>query len=363
MGTDLEPQGQLTEDAPHEPVPAMPGRVSLSSHQMTAATATELRVGTGWYTRRSHSTRRAISFIGVVIVLVAAWELYKLVWTAGGWITPVRPGNVTMPHTWDMVLELFAPVRRGGDMLILDLIGRSFWTLREAFVGFAIGGVFGFGIGVLFVRSRLAERAFMPYVVASQTVPIIAIAPMVVVWGGRLSIPQWLSVSIISAYLTFFPVAINTLRGLRSPDPIAMELMRSYAAKPREVLWKVQVPAALPYIFTALKVSATAAVIGALIGELPAGFQNGLGRVLLTFSQQFAVRSAKLYATVIVTALVGILFVGIVMFVEHRVLRRSRRPEADAMAGAAAAGGVLAAARHRAHTTVRTMSLTRRRPQ
>jgi NitT/TauT family transport system permease protein len=165
----------------------------------------------------------------------------------------------------------------------------------------------------------------MPYVVASQTVPILAIAPMVVVWGGRLDIPQWLSVAVISTYLTFFPVAINTLRGLRSPDPTALELMRSYAATPRDVLWKVQVPASLPYVFTALKVSATASVIGALIGELPAGFQNGLGRALLTFSQQFAVRSAKLYATVLVTALAGILFVGIVTFAEHRLVDATRR--------------------------------------
>ena len=262
------------------------------------------------------------------MTLAAAWELYKLVWGALGWTEPVNPSNVVMPHTWDMIGELFEPIRRGGNVLILELLTRSFWTLREAVVGFLIGGLFGFSLGVLFVRSTMAERAFMPYVVASQTVPILAIAPMVVVWGGRLSIPQWLSVSIISAYLTFFPVAINTLRGLRSPDPTALELMRSYAAKPNEVLWKLQVPSALPYIFTALKVSATASVVGALIGELPAGFQDGLGRALLQFSQQFAVRSTALYSTVIITALVGILFVGAVTFVEHRLVDPSRRQPA-----------------------------------
>jgi NitT/TauT family transport system permease protein len=234
-----------------------------------------------------------------------------------------------MPHVWDMVIELFRPVRRGGNMLILDLVTRSIFTLREAFAGFVAGGVFGFGLSVLFVRSTLLERAFMPYVVASQTVPIIAIAPMVVVWGGRLDIPQWLSVAVISAYLTFFPVAINTLRGLRSPDPNAMELMRSYAAKPSEVLWKLQVPSALPYIFTALKISATASIIGALIGELPAGFGEGLGRALLTFSSQFGARSVKLYATVIITAIVGIAFVGLVVYVEKRVVAAPRAYEED----------------------------------
>jgi len=271
--------------------------------------------------------RRVISFVGVVAVMVVLWEGYKLMWTFFGWIEPVRPDNVVMPHTWDMILELFQPVRRGGQILIIDLSSRSFWTLREALLGFVIGGSIGFGLGVLFVRSGLAERAFMPYVVASQTVPILAIAPMVVVWGGRLAFPQWVSVSVIAAYLTFFPVAINTLRGLRSPDPNAIELMRSYAASPREVLWKLQFPAALPYIFTALKISATASVVGALIGELPAGFQSGLGRALLTFSQQFAVRSTKLYSTVLVCALVGVLFVGFITWLEHRVIKETREVE------------------------------------
>lgn len=283
----------------------------------------------GAWERLPTRTRRVLSFAGVVASLVILWEGYKLIWNAFGWIEPVRPDNVVMPHTWDMVLELFQPVRRGGALLIVDLSSRSFWTLREALFGFIIGALIGFGLGVLFVRSTLAERAFMPYVVASQTVPILAIAPMVVVWGGALAITQWMSVAIIAAYITFFPVAINTLRGLRSPDPTALELMRSYAASPNEVLWKLQFPSALPYIFTALKVSATASVVGALIGELPAGFQNGLGRALLTFSQQYAVRSAKLYATVIICALVGILFVTVVTLIERRVIHETRQLEGD----------------------------------
>ena len=160
---------------------------------------------TGRWQRLSPRARRWISIAGVVLALVAFWEIYKLIWSTLGWINPVRPDNVVMPHTWDMVLELFQPVRRGGTMLILDLAERSLWTLREAGLGFAMGALIGFGLGVLFVRSTLAERAFMPYVVASQTVPILAIAPMVVVWGGALDFPQWISVSVISAYLTFFP--------------------------------------------------------------------------------------------------------------------------------------------------------------
>jgi NitT/TauT family transport system permease protein len=148
---------------------------------------------------------------------------------------------------------------------------------------------------------------------------------MVVVWGGRANLPQWLSVSMIAAYLTFFPVAINTLRGLRSPEPTSIELMRSYASTPSETLWKLQVPAALPFIFTALKVSAAASVIGAIVGELPAGLRGGLGRDLLQFSQQFTAAPEKLFAAVIIAGLAGIAFVGLVTFVEHRVVAPTRR--------------------------------------
>lgn len=269
---------------------------------------------------RAQRWRSVRSFLVVTAVLVAAWELYKLVGTSLGITDPVRPDNVTMPHVWDIAAELFAPIQRGGEPTIVFLVQASLLTLREAVVGFVVGGLIGFGIGVGFVRFRLAERAFLPYVVASQTVPIIAIAPMVVIWGLQLDIPTWIAVSMISTYLTFFPVAINTLRGLRSPDPAAFELMQSLAADPRQVLWKLRVPAALPYIFTALKISASASIVGALIGELPGGVRDGLGQTLLRFASRYAVASPKVYATLIVTCLVGIGFVGLVTLAERRVL-------------------------------------------
>ena len=273
----------------------------------------------------SRTTRSGLSILGIIAVFVLFWEGYKLIWTAMEWTWPVRPDNRTIPHTWDIVATLFQPAQRNGPMLLFVELKAALLTLREAFVGFLIGGAVGFGLGVLFVRSGTAERAFMPYVVGSQTVPILAIAPMVVVWGGRLSIPQWLTVSMIAAYLTFFPVAINTLRGLRSPEPTALELMRSYASTPRDTLWKLRVPAAMPYIFTALKVSAAASVIGAIVGELPAGFRGGLGRDLLQFSQQFTAAPEKLFAAVIIAGLAGITFVGLVTLAEHRWVAASRR--------------------------------------
>jgi NitT/TauT family transport system permease protein len=261
----------------------------------------------------------------LVVAFTLLWEGYKFIWTALEWTWPVRPDNRTMPHTWDIVGALFQPAQRNGPLLIWVELKAALLTLREAFVGFLIGGSIGFGLGVLFVRSSTSERAFMPYVVASQTVPIIAIAPMVVVWGGRMSLPQWISVSIIAAYLTFFPVVINTLRGLRSPEATSMELMRSYASTPRETLWKLQVPAALPYIFTALKVSAAASVIGAIVGELPAGLRGGLGRDLLQFAQQFTSAPQKLFALVLIAGMAGIVFVGLVTLAEHRLVAAASR--------------------------------------
>jgi NitT/TauT family transport system permease protein len=269
--------------------------------------------------------RGGISIVSLLMVLVLGWEGYKLIWTTLEWSWPVRPDNRTMPHSWDVLAALFRPAQRSGPILLLVELRAALFTMREALVGFLIGAGIGFGLGVLFVRSLTAERAFMPYVVASQTVPILAIAPMVVVWGGRLDVPQWLTVSIIAAYLTFFPVAINTLRGLRSPPPTAVELMRSYAATPKEMLWKLQVPAAMPYLFTALKVSAAASIIGAIVGELPAGFRGGLGRDLLQFSQQFTAAPEKLFAAVIVAGLAGMTFVGAVTLAEHRYVSAGLR--------------------------------------
>jgi NitT/TauT family transport system permease protein len=155
-------------------------------------------------------------------------------------------------------------------------------------------------------------------VIASQTIPIVALAPMIVFFVGH----NMTSVVIIATYLSFFPVTIAMLRGLRSPDPRALELMRSYAASRRAVLWKLRLPASLPYLFTALKITATASIVGAIVGEGPGGIRYGLGRAILFFSQQYTIAPEKLWASILFTAALGILFFGIVRLVELRVLRR-----------------------------------------
>ncbi|MCY3833004.1 MAG: ABC transporter permease [Chloroflexi bacterium] len=227
--------------------------------------------------------------------------------------------DLNLPHL-QMIAEAFLqPARRNGELLLLRILtDAGIYTFSEAIFGFIFGAALGFFLGALFAHSRLLERGLLPYVVASQTVPILAIAPMVVIWLGA----SQLSVAVIAAYLTFFPVTINTLRGLQSPAAEQIELMRSYAASRWTIMWKLRLPAALPYIFTALKVSATASVVGAIIGELPSGIGDGLGRAILDFSSDYSlVSTPKLWASIVMAATVGIVFFVAVSLAERLALR------------------------------------------
>jgi NitT/TauT family transport system permease protein len=231
--------------------------------------------------------------------------------------------DLNLPHLQTIAEAFLQPARRNGDFLLIRILGQAgLYTWREAVLGFGMGVVFGLLLGTLFAHIRLMERALLPYVVASQTVPILAIAPMVVIWLGA----SFFSVAVIAAYITFFPVTINTLRGLKSPHPNALELMDSYAANWWTKLWKLRFPAALPYIFAALKVSATASVVGAIIGELPSGIGEGLGRAILDFSSDYSMISTpKLWAAIITAAFVGVIFFVAVSLLERIVLRRYMR--------------------------------------
>ena len=265
--------------------------------------------------------RRALFRVGLFLAAAAAlWGLWEAIKAAFG----LDEG--TLPHVHEVVGQLFEPSRRNGPLLIDVLFDAALVTAKEAAAGFALGAVVGFALGVALAHSRLLQRGFLPYIVASQTIPILVIAPVVVV-GLSPRLPEtfrgWGAVAVIAAYLTFFPVAINTLRGLTSVDPRALELMRSYAAGAWPVLWKVRVPAALPFLFAALKVSAPASVIGAIIGELPGGIADGLGNAILNFNQYYVTSPSSLWATNLVAAAVGIAFFVAVLLAELVFVRRA----------------------------------------
>jgi NitT/TauT family transport system permease protein len=264
--------------------------------------------------------RRAAVFVGVLALLWGLWEGFRAVGEAAGFrVGAFEVNDRTMPHIHDMLRQFFEPSRRNGPLLIAVLLQAAAFTAKEAVVGFLIGASVGFVIGVLLAHVRLLERGLLPYIVASQTVPILAIAPMVVVWMGA----GLFSVAVIAAYLTFFPVAINTLRGLRSSDPRAHELMASYAADRWRVLWKLEVPASLPFLFTALRIAAPASVVGAIIGELPSSIQGGLAGAILNFNQYYVSNPPALWATNVVAALLGLAFFGAVVLVERLVVHRA----------------------------------------
>src|SRR6266576_488398 len=247
---------------------------------------------------------RAVLFVLVLAMLWGLWEGYRWLWIREAWTWPFIVNDTSMPHLHTIFQALWSSARPGGvgPLLITILFHAALFTAKEAAVGFP------------------------PWVVASQTLPILVVAPMVVVWlNPKLPGPlqDWGAVAVIAAYLTFFPVTINTIRGLLSADRRALELMRSYAAGNWRILWKLRFPAALPYIFAALKVSATASVVGAIIGELPSSIQDGLGGQIINYSQYYTIQPTGLWATNVIAAALGISFFLIVLIAEKIVVRRA----------------------------------------
>jgi NitT/TauT family transport system permease protein len=282
-----------------------------------------------------HSRRRRIAtFVAFGIAVLVLWEAVK--WIGGvPWrfkdvlgtglaidhVPPFRfpfASDLNLPHWFSILGALAAPVQRNADdSLGQFLVGAAFYTWREAAIGFVVGALLGLVLATVFVHSRLLERAFVPYVVASQTIPIVALAPMIVYAFG----PSVASVVVIATYLTFFPVTIAMIRGLRAPDPRALELMRSYAAGRWAIYRKVRLPASLPYLFTALKIAATASIVGAIIGEGPGGIPDGLGRAIINFNQQYISGPEKLWAAILVSSLLGVSFFVVIRAAELVVLR------------------------------------------
>jgi NitT/TauT family transport system permease protein len=266
----------------------------------------------------------AATTAAVLGLLIGGWELYRWTWISAGWTWPFIVDDTSMPHIHTILQALFRhPTSGVGDILVVQLLRAALFTAKEAVVGFALGASVGFVLGVVMSQWRVLQRGFLPYVVASQTVPILAVAPIVVVYLGSLHVAAWFSVAVIAAYLTFFPVTINTLRGLHSTDRRAVELMRAFAASRWKILWKLRVPAALPFIFSALKVSATASIVGAIIGEAPSSIQDGLGGYIVNFNQYYTLNPQNLWATNLVAALLGISFFLVVVAAEKVVVRRA----------------------------------------
>jgi len=286
------------------------------------------------------SLRRVLVFVIFIVLLTLAYTGYKAFgqaledaqtdWLIVGRFMP-RTDDLTMPPIVDIVAEFGQPPQRNnGKPLAAFIAEASLFTLREAALGFVFGIATGLGIAIVMLRSRWLERGMSPYLVASQTVPLVAIAPIIIIWGSKsltflpFEWTSWMSVALIATYLTFFPVAMNGIKGLQSADPAALELMRSYAASRRQTLIRLQLPASVPYLFAAFKIAATAAIVGAIVGEISGAVSGGLGRLILDFASRYTTGPERLYATVVGAAVLGILTVGVVVLAEILVLAKRK---------------------------------------
>lgn len=276
------------------------------------------------------------TFVLALILVAVVWELYKVAGpqdggTVLGWTILPRANDTAMPHVWEMISRYGQPENRASDTPILVVVLRGAWfTFRIALAGLALGTAVGLGLAVLMARYRVVERGLLPYLVLSQTVPLIALAPLVVSWGGRLHLgafewPRWLSAAVLGAFLAFFPVAVGTLKGLTSTPPASLELMDSYAASWRQILFKLRFPAALPYIVPALKLAATASVVGVVVAEISTGLAGGIGRLIIEYAREATSDPAKVFTAVFGAAALGLVLAGIVSLVDLVGMRNRPR--------------------------------------
>lgn len=276
--------------------------------------------------------RRFVLFFVSIALVGALWEVYKLVGPeAGGkifgWKLLPRANDNAMPHIWDMLKRYGRPEVRGSDRKIWSVVLAGAWfSFRLALVGFVMGSVLGLGLAVVMARFKVAERGILPYLVVSQTVPLIALAPLVVSWGGKLHIggwewPRWLSAAVLGAFLAFFPVAVGALRGLSSAPAAALELMDSYAASWWRTLLKLRFPAAVPQIVPALKLAASSSVIGVVVAEISTGLKGGIGRLIIEYAREATSDPAKVFTAVFGAAALGLAMSGFVTLADIYMMR------------------------------------------
>ena len=276
--------------------------------------------------------------VGIVLI-VAVWEVYKFFGPADGVViggTRILPRttDLAMPHVWDMTGRLLDPVTRaeGSPPLWAAIALAALTTLGIAAVGWLVGVVVGVALALVMQRWRLIEWGLLPWIILSQTVPLIAFAPIVKSWGSRIEIggiqwQDWMSVALIASYLAFFPIAVGALRGLQSPDRIHTELLHTYAAGYWPTLLRLRFPASVPYLLPALRLGAANAVIGAVVAEVSTGLQGGIGRLLIQFAGQASGDPAKAWGPIFGSVALGLVAAGSVAML-GLLLKDYRRGEA-----------------------------------
>ncbi len=238
--------------------------------------------------------RRILPAAGVFVLVLLGWEAVVRLFDIQFYLLPA-PSAIARTFAANAVF----------------LVGAAWYTGQEALAGFGLGCGLGISVALVSVRWRGVADALLPYAIAANSVPIIAFAPLAIVWFG---VEQGSKIAIV-AMMAFFPTMVSTVRGLRSPAPAALELMRSYGATERQVFVKLRIPAALPFTFTALKLSASLAMIGAVVGEFFGGFERSLGVYIVSQAALFHTREA--WSAIIVACAFGIAFYAAIVGAER----------------------------------------------
>ncbi|MBT4948303.1 MAG: ABC transporter permease subunit [Actinobacteria bacterium] len=261
---------------------------------------------------------------GVVLIAIM-WELTKFVGTVIE--LPFNTSDQAMPHVWTMLSGFTAPEVRGSETTVFQaVVSAATYSFTLALGGFVIGVTVGLILAIVMQRFLFMERGLLPFVIASQTVPLIALAPLIVGIGNQISFGpiQWsttYSVMFIAAYLAFFPLSIGALRGLHAPSPTSLELMRSYAASNNKVLWKLRFPSSVPYLVPALKVSAAASVVGTVVAEISTGVRGGIGRLMVEYARETTSQPAKVYVAVFGAIALGLVVAAVISAVDVLLTR------------------------------------------
>jgi NitT/TauT family transport system permease protein len=280
---------------------------------------------------------RVLPVLSVVVLIVIAWyglaillnraqmterlDASNPAWTAsdlvsGAWSMerPVLPApHQVVQELWKTTIEVAPSSKR-------SLLYHAYVTASATVVGFLLGTLLGIVLSAGIVHVRTLDRSLMPWIIASQTIPILAIAPMIVVVLGNIGITGLIPKAIISMYLCFFPVAIGMVKGLRSPDLLQLDLMRTYSANRWQIFWKLRVPASVPFLFSSLKVAIAISLVGAIVGELPTGASAGLGARLLSGS--YYGQTVQIWSALFMAAFLGMAMVYLIAGIERLALAR-----------------------------------------
>jgi NitT/TauT family transport system permease protein len=313
---------------------------TLTVPRQDAAATTTPRLGAGSGGRLVGGARGMLTQVGIALAALFAvgtmWELYKWLGPEDGWsigetrVLP-RTNDMVMPHTWSMVGRLFEPVTGAPDaeMLWVAVLHAAGTSLRIAVVGWLVGVTVGVLLALAMQRVRLVESAVLPLVILSQTVPLIALAPLVRSWGSQLELGSfewepWMSVAVIASYLAFFPVAVGMLRGLQSPATSHVELLRACGAGWTTTLVRLRLPACVPHLLPALRLAAASAVVGTVVAEVATGTAGGIGRMIVEFANFAASDPAKPWAPIFGAVALGLLASGAVVLLGRSLLRFRR---------------------------------------